>query len=353
MGITRHAFGFAPGGAASLYTLTSSCGIEARITNYGGIVTHLLVPDRGGNLADVVLGYDSLPEYIAESPYFGATCGRYSNRIARGAFELDQKRYTLACNNGPNHLHGGARGFDKVLWQADQRQGSQGPALELSYTSSDGEEGYPGRLSASVTYTLTDQGELRIDYLATADKPTVVNLTNHSYFNLAGEGSGDILSHELTINADRFTPIDATLIPTGRLAPLAGTPLDFTQAAAIGRRIDDPHEQLKFGLGYDHNYVINRGDVAGGLVLAAKVKEPSTGRVMEVLTDQPGIQFYSGNFLDGRLTGKSHRAYGRRSGLCLETQHFPDSPNQPAFPSTVLRPGEEFRSTTIYRFRAE
>jgi aldose 1-epimerase len=320
--------------------------MEVGITNYGAIVTSIRVPDRSGAFADVVLGFDSLEGYLGKHPYFGAVVGRYGNRIAKGRFSLNGVEYTLARNNGENALHGGLKGFDKQVWTGREVPGG----VELQYVSKDGEEGYPGTLTATVKYTLTPENELKIEYLAVTDKPTVVNLTSHSYFNLAGEGQGDILGHQVTIHADRFTPVDAGLIPTGELRPVEGTPFDFRKPAAIGARIDQADEQLKRGGGYDHNFVLNSG--GGAPAMAVRVVEPISGRVMEVLTDQPGVQFYTGNFLDGTIKGKGGKVYRRRYGFCLETQHFPDSPNQPAFPSVVLQPGEPMRSTTIYRFAA-
>jgi aldose 1-epimerase len=350
--ISAESFGVTPEGeAVDIYTLTNANGASARITNYGGIVVSLNVPDKSGQMGDVVLGYDSLDEYIAANPYFGALIGRYGNRIANGKFSLNGTEYTLAQNNGPNSLHGGEKGFDKVVWTANPIDSADGPALELSYLSQDGEEGYPGNLSVKVVYTLTNNNELKVDYTATTDKDTVINLTHHSYFNLAGAGNGDILGHELTIAADRFTPVDETLIPTGELRPVAGTPFDFTQSTAIGQRIDQDDEQLKFGLGYDHNWVLNSSD--GSLALAARLAEPTSGRVMEIWTTEPGLQFYSGNFLDGTNVGKGGQAYEHRTGLCLETQHFPDSPNHPEFPSTVLKAGETYQSTTVHKFSVQ
>jgi aldose 1-epimerase len=333
------------GEAVDLFTLKNAKGMEAAITNFGGIVVSLKTPDRNGKLADVVLGFDSLDGYLGDNPYFGAIVGRYGNRIAKGRFTLDGKQYKLATNNGPNALHGGIKGFNKVVWQA-QPAGDSG--VKLTYVSKDGEEGYPGTLTATVEYTLTDANELKISYLATTDKDTVLNLTNHSYFNLAGEGTGDILGHELQIFADRFTPVDATLIPTGELRPVAGTPFDFRQPHTIGERIDSNDEQIKIGGGYDHNFVLN--GTMGMIHPAARVSEPKSGRVMEVLTTQPGVQFYSGNFLDGSIKGKGGKPYKHRYGLCLETQHFPDSPNHPNFPTTTLKPGEKYQTTTIYKF---
>ncbi len=322
--------------------------MEVAITNFGAIVVALKAPGRGGQFADVVLGFDSLDGYLKEHPYFGAIIGRYGNRIAKGRFKLNGVEYKLATNNGENHLHGGIKGFDKVVWAARDVSTPQAPALELRYTSKDGEEGYPGNLDVTVIYTLTEGNELRIDYSATTDKDTVVNLTNHSYFNLAGEGNGDILGHEMMINADAFTPVDAGLIPTGELKKVEGTPFDFRKPAAIGARINADDPQIRYGKGYDHNFVLNRK--GGGLELAARVAEPKSGRVMEVLTTEPGIQFYSGNFLDGSVKGKGGKAYQHRYGFCLETQHFPDSPNKPNFPSTVLKPGGKYQTTTVYRF---
>jgi aldose 1-epimerase len=347
--VDRAPFGKLPDGrSVELFTLTNSKGMVAKITNYGGIVVALMVPDRTGHLDDVVLGCDSLEGYRARSPFFGALIGRYGNRIGKAQFTLDGKTYAVTPNERQNHLHGGRVGFDKVLWSATPVTGKDSVGLELRYLSKDAEEGYPGNLSATVTYTLTDANELKIDYAATTDKPTVVNLTHHGYFNLDGAGSGDILGEELLINADRFTPVDRGLIPTGELQPVKGTPMDFTQATAIGARIGSQDEQIVNGGGYDHNWVLNR--TGSGLSLAAKLTSPKTGRVMEVLTTEPGLQFYSGNFLDGTITGKGGKLYPRRSGLCLETQHFPDSPNKPSFPSTVLKPGETYKTTTVYRF---
>ena len=334
------------GESVELFTLTNSKGMQADIMTYGGILVSLKVPDRSGNLSDVVLGFDSLDGYQRNpAPYFGALIGRYGNRIGGARFTLNGAEYKLAQNNGPNHLHGGLRGFDKVVWKA-RRPDAQ--SLELTYLSKDGEEGYPGNLTVTVTYTLTDNNELKLDYRATTDKDTVLNLTNHSYFNLAGQGEGDVLSHHILINADRFTPVDSGLIPTGELRSVEGTPFDFRQAGAIGERIDAPGEQLKFGKGYDQNFVLNRS--GNGLELAAKVMDPKSGRVMEVLTTEPGVQFYTGNFLDGSIRGKGGKVYNRRYGLCLETQHFPDSPNKPNFPSVVLKPGAQYQTTTVYKF---
>ena len=348
-GLTRQPFGkTADGCPADLYTLTNTTGMKVAITNYGGIIVSLCVPDRDGKLGDVVLGYDTLDGYLAKTPYFGAIIGRYGNRIGKARFSLDGKEYTLAANNNGNHLHGGLRGFDKVVWNTRGFLSEDGPGLVMTYLSKDGEEGYPGNLSVTVTYTLTEDNELLIDYTAATDKPTPVNLTNHSYFNLAGQGEGDILGHELMLSADRFTPVDKGLIPTGELRPVKGTPMDFHKATAIGARIDQEDEQLGFGGGYDHNWVLNKEP--GKLSLAARVYDPGSGRVMEVFTVEPGVQFYCGNFLDGSITGKGGKVYKHRYGFCLETQHFPDSPNKPEFPSTILRPGKKYSTTTIYKF---
>ena len=341
-------FGTTPEGEAMIYTLTNAQGVEAKITNYGGIVVSLKVPDRNDSLADVVLGFDSLDSYFTDSPYFGALVGRYGNRIAKGKFTLEGKEYTLAQNNNENHLHGGLKGFDKVLWQAKPVQTDSSVGLTLHYLSPDGEEGYPGALDVTVNYALTNDNALRIHYRATTDAPTVVNLTNHSYFNLAGQDNGSILNHEVMLNADRFVAIDSSLIPTGELAEVKGTPFDFTQPTPIGTRIDDEHPQIGYGIGYDHCWVLSKS--GNELSLAATVYEPTSGRYMEVMTTEPAVQFYSGNFLDGTLTGKEGSVYQQRSGLCLETEHYPDSPNQPEFPSTELKPGETYETTTIYRF---
>jgi aldose 1-epimerase len=347
----RESFGRTRDGqAVDIYTLKNARGAEARITTYGGAVVSLKVPDRAGHVDDVVLGFDDIEGYQKTTTYIGALVGRYANRIAKGRFTLDGREYTLATNNGENHLHGGVRGFDKVVWKARPLAARGGSALELTYLSKDGEEGYPGNLNVRVVYTLTDANELKIDYYATTDKDTVVNLTNHSYYNLAGQGSGDILGHLLTLNASRFTPTDAGAIPTGELRPVKGTPFDFTRPTAIGARIEQDEEQLKLGKGYDHNFVVNGR--AGVLRLAARVTEPTTGRAMEVWTTEPGVQLYTGNFLDGSDVGKGGKPYRYRYGFCLETQHFPDSPNHPEFPSTVLRKGGRFRSTTVYKFSA-
>ena len=347
----KTSFGKTPDGQnVDLYTLTNQNGMQVAITNFGGIVVRIQTVDRQGKTDDVVLGYDSLDGYVNDTAYFGAVIGRYGNRIALGKFTLDGARYTLARNNGENSLHGGIKGFNKAVWQAREMAVEDGPSVELTYLSKDGEEGYPGNLSVKVLYTLTDRNELKIDYTATTDKKTVLNLTNHSYFNLNPAGS-DVLQHLLMIQADKFTPVDAGLIPTGELRSVAGTPFDFRKPTAIGARIEQEDEQLKLGKGYDHNFVLNRK--GKGMELAARVVEPTTGRVLEVLTSEPGVQFYTGNFLDGTVRGKGGKAYGRRSAFCLETQHFPDSPNHPKFPSTELKPGEKYQTTTIYRFGAQ
>jgi aldose 1-epimerase len=342
--IERESWGTTPEGEpVERYTLTNSRGMSASLIPYGAILTALRVPDRHGAPADVVLGFDTLDGYLGDHPYFGSAVGRVANRIARGRFTLNGREYHLAVNNGPNHLHGGIVGFNHRLWTAEL----VGDSVRLSYVSPDGEEGYPGTLSSTVTYSLTEENELRLDYHATTDADTPVNLTNHSYFNLAG--SGAILDHELTLMADRYTPVDDTLIPTGEIAPVRGTPLDFTTPHAIGARIARVPGPAPGG--YDHNFVLNGG--GGALALAARVREPGSGRGMEVLTTQPGVQFYSGNFLDGSLAGKGGTRYQKHEGFCLETQHFPDSVNHPEFPSTILRPGETYAHTTIYRFSAE
>ncbi|MEZ5275760.1 MAG: aldose epimerase family protein [Opitutaceae bacterium] len=352
--ITQTDFGPTPEGqTARLFTLRNAHGMEVRITNYGGIVTHLFVPDRRGVAADVVLGFDSLTPYLAGSPYFGAIIGRVGNRIAGGRFDLGGETYNLVTNDNPQqipcHLHGGRRGFDKRLWEADASLVDGGPALRLRYLSPDGEEGYPGNLECYVTYTLTDTNTLRIDYLATGDKPTPVNLTNHSYFNLKGEGDGTILDHLAMIRASRYTPVAPGMIPTGEFRPVAGTAFDFSTTKPIGRDIGSSDEQIGLGSGFDHNFVIDATD-PDEPILAATVTEPESGRIMETWTTEPGVQFYTGNFLDGTLIGKAGKPYPKWSAFCLETQHFPDSPNQPEFPSIILEPGKTCRSTTEYRF---
>ena len=351
--LKKESFGrTADGKNVDLFVMKNANGIEVSIATYGGIIVSIKTPDRKGHLDDIVLGFSKLDGYLKGHPYFGAITGRYANRIAKGRFSLGGKEYKLATNNDVNHLHGGVVGFDKVVWSARQLTIPDAVAIELSYLSKDGEEGYPGNLSTRVTYTLNNKNELRIDYDAKTDKDTVLNLTNHSYFNLAGEGSGDILGHKLAVNADRFTPTDATAIPTGELRSVANTPFDFTQFVPIGERINQDDEQLKLGNGYDHNFVLN-GQM-GELRIAAKALDPTSGRLLEVLTTEPGVQLYTGNYLDGKLIGKSGRPYPKRSGFCLETQHYPDSPNKPSFPTTVLKAGAgRFRSSTVFKFGVE
>jgi aldose 1-epimerase len=336
-----------------LYTLKNENGMTVKITNYGAIITSIVVPDRDGNMADIALGFDRVEDYVnaVDKPYFGAIVGRYGNRIANGEFTLNGETYSLLKNNGKNHLHGGAIGFDKVIWNAVYQQESN--QVTLSYLAKDMEEGYPGNLSLQVTYSLTTDNQLNVDYQATTDKATPVNVTQHTYFNLKGEGQSTILDHELMLNAKKFTPIDESMIPTGQLLDVAGTPFDFLTAKPIGRDIGKDDQQLKFGLGYDHNWVLDKGGNPRSMTLAAKVYEPTSGRVMEVFTSEPGIQFYCGNFLDGRLKGKSGKPYVHRGGFCLETQHYPDSPNQPDFPNTILEPGETFKSQTAFRFSTQ
>ncbi len=337
----------ADGKEAELYVLTNKNGMQAAFTNFGAVMVWLKVPDRAGKVGDVVLGYEDVAGYVTDRAFLGATIGRYGNRIGKGQFLLDGKTYTLPKNDGANTLHGGPHGFNKQFWTA--KPAADGQSVEFDYLSKDGEEGFPGNLTVQVTYTLTNKNELKIDYKAKSDKDTVVNLTNHSYFNLAGQGEGDILSHDLTILADRFTPVDSGLIPTGELRKVQGTPFDFTKAFAIGARINQDDEQLKLGRGYDHNWVLNAGMKASP-VPAATVYEPKSGRVMEVLTTEPGVQFYSGNFLDGSIQGKGGKVYNRRFGFCLETQHYPDSPNHPDFPTTTLKAGQQYHTTTVYAF---
>ncbi|NUQ21629.1 MAG: galactose mutarotase [Gemmatimonadaceae bacterium] len=351
--ITRAPFGSTrEGTAVEIFTMTNSHGIEMRATNYGGLIVSLKTPDRSGRFDDITLGYDSLSGYLRDTPYFGAIVGRYGNRIAKGAFTLDGQTYKLAINNGPNALHGGLKGFDKVVWTPSTSQTPHSVTLTLKYTSADMEEGYPGALTSTVSYTLNDDDQLSVDYQATTTKATPVNLTQHSYWNLAGSASRDILGHVLTINADAITPVDTTLIPTGDLMPVAGTPFDFRNPTAIGARIDQrQNQQIRFGGGYDHNFVLNRSGVAAdAMVLAARVYEPTSGRTMEITTMEPGVQFYTGNFLDGSITGKGGAVYHYRYGLALETQHFPDSPNHPNFPSTILRPGQTYHTRTVFAF---
>ena len=346
MSITKESWGETKAGeAVDLYTLENANGVRAKIATYGGIVTELYMPDKDGNMADVVCGHKTLAEYEAGHPYFGSLIGRYGNRIGKGKFTLEGKEYTLAANNGENHLHGGDVGFDKKVWKAEAVESDNSVGVKLTYVSVDGEEGYPGRLTSTVVYELTRDNELKIDYKATTDEATVLNLTHHGYFNLGGHDSGDILDHVMTIAADRYTPVDEGLIPTGEIAPVAGTVMDFTKPTAIGARIKDVA-----GGGYDHNYVLNNQD--GSMALAARVSESETGRVMEVYTTEPGMQFYTGNFLDGSNKGKG-AVYNKHAAFCLETQHYPDSPNRPEFPPVVLRPGETYTHTTVYRFSVE
>ena len=350
--VTRAPFGkLKDESAVEVFTLTNAKGVEVRAITYGGIIQSWKVPDKAGKLADVVLGFDTIDGYQTDHPFFGAIIGRYGNRIGNAQFSLDGRTYKLAANNGPNNLHGGARGFDKQLWTGEIVKSDRGQAVAFSRTSPDGEEGFPGTLKVRVTYILTDQNGLIVEYEASTDKATPVNLTQHSYFNLAGEGSGTILDHQLMINAERYTPVNDTLIPTGELAPVAGTAFDFRKPTRIGDRIDQPDVQLKNGKGYDHNWVLNHEQ--SGLQLAARVFEPKSGRTLEITTSEPGLQFYAGNFLDGTIKGKQGHVYGHRSGFCLETQHFPDSPNKPSFPSTILKPGQQYRTTTVFTFAAQ
>lgn len=352
-GITKRPFGaLADGRLVDLYALHNKTGLEARIMTYGAIIVSLETRDRDGKLADIVLGFDSVSDYVKASPYFGAIVGRYANRIAKGRFTLDGQTYHLPINNPPNSLHGGTRGFDKTVWDAKPFENQDGVGLVLSLVSPDSDQGYPGTVHAQVTYTLTDDDELRVEYHATTDKPTPINLSQHSYFNLTGDARRDVLGHVLTLAADSYTPVDSTLIPMGQLAPVTGTPFDFRAPTAIGARINADDVQIRYGHGYDHNFVLNRAAPAdSGLTHAAHVLEPISGRMMGVYTSEPGVQFYSGNFLDGTIHGKRGRVYGFRFGFCLETQHFPDSPNHAQFPSTILRPGEEFSSKTVFVFR--
>jgi aldose 1-epimerase len=349
---SKEAFGMTTDhSSVEIYTLKNRSGMEARIMTYGAALVSLKVPDRNGKFDDIVLGFDNLEGYLSDTHYFGAIVGRYGNRIAKGRFSLNGVEYKLAVNNGENHLHGGLKGFDKVIWTARPFHVANGEALALTYLSKNGEEGYPGNLSVRVVYTLTDKNELRIAYSASTDKDTVLNLTHHSYFNLAGQGNGDVLGQELTINADRFTPTDSGAIPTGDLQPVEGTPFDFRKPTVVGLKIGDQNEQLKFGNGYDHNFVLN-GET-GVMKNAATLVDHTSGRVMEVSTTEPGVQFYTGNYLEGTPPGKSGKVYHTRYAICLETQHFPDSPNHPKFPTTVLKKNGEFRSATVYRFSVE
>jgi aldose 1-epimerase len=350
-GIVSESWGEVEGEEVTLFTLTNANGMEVKITNYGGIITSVVVPDNQGEAENVTLGFDNLDDYVAGHPYFGNITGRYANRIARGTFTIDGEQFYLALNNNTNTLHGGVVGFDKVVWDAEEVSGEDGVGVKLSRVSPDMEEGYPGNLTVEVTYTLTDSDEIRIDYHATTDEATHVNLTNHAYWNLAGEGSGTTEGHVLTLMASNYTPVDASLIPTGEIAPVAGTPMDFTSGTAIGERIRDDFEQLVIGRGYDHNYVLDRPSADDtSLMVAATVVEPESGRTLTISTTEPGIQFYSGNFLDATEIGAAGKMYRQGDGFALETQHYPDSPNQPDFPSTLLEPGEEFTSTTVYAF---
>ena len=348
--ISKACFGKAPDGTpVEIYTLRNAKGAEAKIMTYGGIVQSLTMPDKNGRLDDIVLGYDNLQGYVDKTPYFGALIGRYGNRIGDAKFSLDGKTYTLAGNNNGHSLHGGTKGFDKVVWHVAEAEVTQhGPELELTYLSKDGEEGFPGNLTVTAEYTLTDDNELKVEFTAKTDKATVVNLTHHSYFNLRGQGNGDILGHEVFINSDKTTPVDKGLIPTGEFADVMGTPFDFRKPTAIGERINNPDVVLQYGPGYDHNWVISKP--AGKFGLQARVIEPTSGRVMEVLSDEPGLQFYAGNFLDGTNIGKGGVAYQRRTGFCMEPQHYPDSPNKPQFPSVVLKPGKTYHNVIVYRF---
>jgi len=344
----KEPFGKVGGEAVDLYTMTNDKGLVVKVTNYGGIVVSFIVPNRDGKMDDIVLGYNDVDSYVKNNPYFGAIIGRYGNRIGKAKFSLNGKEYKLIANDGENSLHGGKKGFDKVIWDAKEVNNKDAVGVEFSYLSKDGEQGYPGNLKTTVAYWLTNDNEFKIEYTATTDKPTIINLTHHSYWNLAGEGF-DILDHELTINADKYTPVDKGLIPTGKLLTVEGTPMDFRKLTAIGSRIDNDFEQLKLGKGYDHNWVLKQKK-EGEMTLAAILYDPKSGRLMNVTTTEPGIQFYSGNFLDGTITGKSGKPYKFRTGLCLETQHFPDSPNKPNFPSVVLKPGEIYKTITIYKF---
>lgn len=346
MSIAKERFGQTPDGQqVDLYTLTNANGLRSKVTNYGAILVSMEVPDRNGKLADVTLGYDSLDRYLKRGSFFGATVGRYANRIGKAGFVLNGVEYKLAANSGPNHIHGGSKGFDKVVWEAERVETKDAVGVRMSYLSKDGEEGYPGNLKCSVTYTLTNNDELKISYGAETDKTTVVNMTNHSYWNLAGQGNGDVLGHELLLNADRYTVADKGLIPTGEIRTVKGTALDFTKPVTIGARI------AQVGSGYDHNYVLNSG--GGSLALCARVYEPASGRLMEVYTTEPGVQLFTGNFLDGSVAGKAGKMYKRHGGFCLETQHFPDSPNKPEFPSVVLEPGRKYATTTVHKFYAK
>jgi aldose 1-epimerase len=346
--VSHESFGRTSDGEVTLYTLTNSNGLEMKVLNYGCVVVSLKIPDRNGRLDDIVLGFDSIEQYVSESPFFGAIVGRYGNRIAAGTFVLDGVTYKLAINNGPNHLHGGIKAFDKVLWNIEENNSSEGPSLKFTYTSKDGEEGYPGTLNVTIIYTLTHDNKFKINYRATTDKKTIINLSQHSYFNFSGDAKRSILDHEIMLNADRFVAIDATSIPTGELKQVDGTPFDFRQPIRVGERIDSDDPQIINGQGYDHTFVFNEG-VSNGRAVAASLYDPETGRYMEIFTREPGVQFYSGNFLKG-YKGKNGAVYHKRFGLCLETQHFPDSPNHPEFPTVVLSPDEVYETETSYRF---
>jgi aldose 1-epimerase len=349
MKIEKRPFGKVEGKNVVLFTLTNDQGMSMSVTNYGGIVTSFFAPDKTGAMADIVLGNNNVDSYVKNNPYFGAIIGRYGNRIGKAAFTLNGKKYALSMNDGENTLHGGAKGFDKVVWEAKEVKSKDAVGIEFKYLSKDGEQGFPGNLTATVIYWLTNKSEFTVEYSAITDKETVVNLTQHNYWNLSGEGSGDILNHELFINADNYTPVDAGLIPLGKLSSVKGTPMDFTEPIAVGMKIKDDFEQLKIGKGFDHNWVLNR-ESPDGMAKAAVLYDPKSGRLMEISTCEPAIQFYSGNFLDGKIIGKSGKPYAFRNALCLETQHFPDSPNKPDFPTTVLKPGHTFKSTTIHKF---
>lgn len=354
--LTRAPFGrLADGSPVDIFTLTSGHHLTLRTIPYGAAIVSLQVPDRAGRIDDVVLGFDTLDDYVARNRYFGVVVGRYANRIANGTFTLDGRTYALAKNNGPNHLHGGVKGFDKALWLAEPFERAGAVGVVYRHVSPDGDQGYPGTLNARVTYTVSTSNELTVEYESTSDKATPVNLTQHTYFNLSGDESGDVLGHELTLDADRYTPVDETLIPTGALSPVEGTPFDFRRAARIGARIEADHPQMRIGKGYDHNFVLNgwSAEAASQLRHAARVFDPASGRTLHVSTTEPGVQFYSGNFLDGRVAGKAGRMYSHRHGFCLETQHFPDSPNHPDFPSTILRPGHRYQSKTVFAFGVE
>jgi len=348
-GIIKEEFGKVDESPIDIYTLTNEKGAEARIINYGAIVVSLNMPDRNNNFADIVTGFDSLSGYVNDNAFFGSIVGRYGNRIGKGKFKLDGKDYQVTVNSNGNHLHGGTFGFNKVIWNAEPVESKDGPALNLTYISPDAEEGYPGTVTLTVIYTLTNDNELKIEYEGKTDKPTILNPTHHSYFNLTGDLNKTILEHELNIDADSTTPVNNSLIPTGEITAVENTPMDFRKPILIGLHINDKNEQIEFGRGYDHNWILNNYN-KGTVRKVASLYEPKSGRLMEVLTDQPGLQFYSGNFLNGTVKGKGGVVYQYRTSLCLETQHYPDSPNKPGFPSVVLRPGEVYHHTTIYRF---